>query len=198
MPNEKQQVAQFEFWWLNTWDILLAVYAGDPHLLPGREQLDARAAAVGGTSDMSSFTTREMDVLAEGFTTYRADDAHLSRSREVAISRFLPNLIRVEHNFQGRGQKYSRRPREDGGDPYESKLLTYCREALKRFRRGAPNLIDHIYLEICQRLDRLVHSDVSSPMRQSYTSLIADYNAHHPDARLPMLHVPSDDLPATW
>jgi hypothetical protein len=138
IPNLIQVRAQFEFWWFIMWDIFSAIYLTDSQHLPTREKLDRRAIAVGGTCEMSSFTDKEMEALSHAFTPYRVADFSTLRPSEIVNQYFLPNLISVERNFQGRGSRYATRPRTDGGDVHESKMLDHCAKAVRRLQRKSP------------------------------------------------------------
>jgi hypothetical protein len=195
--------SQFEFWWLNMWDVLLSVYMEDPGLLPGPDQLAARSVATGGTPEMSSYTDDEMERLDAGFDAYRTDDPPREFSF-VVHERFLPRLLEVEWNFQGNGPRYRSRPRTDGGDVHESKLLSHCEKALTHLERSTLDMIDRIYLAVCNRLEWLTHHQVGDPVSVFYRRLIAAYNSHHVAGPVRQLHVAVprrcdlDDEDATW
>lgn len=188
IPNLIQVRAQFEFWWLIMWDIFSAIYLTDSQHLPTREKLDRRAIAVGGTCEMSSFTGEEMEALSHAFTPYRVADFSTLRPSEIVNEYFLPNLIRVERNFQGHGSRYATRPRTDGGDVHESKMFDHCAKAVRRLQRKITGPIDLIYVYVCERLDWLSRNQPDNPVYVDYLSLIDFYNTNHPHAPATALH----------
>lgn len=188
IPNVEQVRSQFEFWWLNTWDILLSVYSGDATRLPAAGQLTARMVSVGGTPEMSSYTPDEMRRLNDGFAPYRDGPDPARSAREIIHERFLPSLIRVESYFQGNGPRYAARPRTDGGDIHESRMLGHCRRAHFQAGRGTAEIIDHIYLEVSHRLSWLASHRPSDGTYVAYTELVRAYNRNHPGTPSADLH----------
>lgn len=179
IPNGRQVVAQFEFWWLTLWDLLVSVYAEDSGLVPSSAQLADRTILVGGTTEMSSFTLEEMRQIDEGLAPYRDRDDPVRSSAEIIRERFLPNLIRVEWNFQGNGTRYSARPRTDGGDIHASKMLEYCDRAVAASADQSADPVTQIYLEVSSRLAWLAVHQTQDPTYVAYTKFIASYNANH-------------------
>ncbi|MFI5591262.1 YitT family protein [Amycolatopsis sp. NPDC051758] len=190
--------AQFTFWAYNTWDVVAAVYHDKPSLLPNRAILDERAANVGGTADMTSFTDAEMTALAEAFATYHSTPAAQLSASQVIDLHLVPALIEVELGFQGTSDRWPQRPRTDGGDVHESRLLTHCHTALERHRQGRARVTDQIYHRMCHRLDALTAAPpANDPLASRYEELIAAYNRNHPGERAPRLHVPLAEFAAT-
>jgi uncharacterized membrane protein YczE len=191
VPDEQLVRAQFEFWAQTLWDIACSVYHDDPRLLPDRGRLEERAVAVGGTKQMSSFTDTEMASVAAALDTYRAPGAVGLSGTDVVNTLFVPSLLEVELRFQGVGEKYPSRPRTDGGDVHESRLLGHCERALLRYRQGRPDTTNRIYLAVCQRLDGLPGLDAGEdPVAARYRELVVAYNRCHPGAEVAELHVP--------
>ena len=192
IEDQERIRAQFEFWWLNMFDILESVYAETPSRLPNLMTLRERAARVRATEDMPSFSDDEMERLGAEFEQHRSSQASTS-FRDVLRRSFLPNLVRVELNFQGLpgpGAKYSERPRTDGGDVHESKLLTYCKRAA---HHGLPpsDPVDIIYLGIRDHLEWLRDNDPSNETYLAYRKLVRAYNDNHPSATVTSLHIDS-------
>ena len=194
IPDPAQRQAQFQFWWDNLWDILTAVYTGTSEFLPARAELDDRAHAAGGHAGMSSFTDAEMAALARTIGLYRRRDA--GPGPDLVIDELLlPALIRVELGFQGHSMRYPERPRTDGGDVHESKLLRHCSRALERYQQHTQDIVDRIYRMICRRLSRLADSNPNDPIYARYRTLVSAYNANHPDRPVARLHVPYSVFP---
>lgn len=170
--------AQFEFWWLNMWDICSAILAGPTHL-PTRDVLEQRMTAVGGSPEMSSFTDDELSAVADAFGTYRNEDYSDALVTRVVNDHLLPNLIRVEMNFQGYGSRYAERPRTDGGDVHESKMIGHCATAVRRARTGPVDPFDRIYLAVNDRLDWLSRYEPESEVLADYRRLIAAHATNH-------------------
>ncbi|WP_410570381.1 YczE/YyaS/YitT family protein [Amycolatopsis sp. cmx-4-61] len=190
--------AQFMFWAHNTWDIAAAVYHANPGLLPDRATLDERAANLGGHADMTSFSDGEMTALAEAFATYRSTPGSQLSAAQVIDLHLVPVLIEVELAFQGTSDRFRQRPRTDGGDVHESRLLTHCHTALLRHRQGRARVTDQIYHRICHRLDSLAAAQPGTdPVAARYAELIAAYNRNHPAVQAVRLHVPLTEFPAT-
>jgi uncharacterized membrane protein YczE len=190
--------AQFMFWAHNTWDIAAAVYHDKPSLLPDRAVLDERADSVGGNADMSSFSDDEMTALAEAFATYHSTPASQLSAAQVIDLHLVPTLIEVELGFQGTSDRWPQRPRTDGGDVHESRLLTHCHTALQRHRQGRARVTDRIYHRICHRLDALTAAPQGNdPVASRYDELIAAYNRNHPAKQAARLHVPLTEFPTT-
>ncbi|WP_028927981.1 hypothetical protein [Pseudonocardia acaciae] len=185
--------SQFEFWWLNLWDILESVYTGSAEPLPSPEQLAARVVAVGGTERMSSYAAPELAHLNEGFAPYRDAGDPARTAREIILERFLPNLIRVERNFQGYGSRYRARPRTDGGDAHEAKLLGHCRRARKRVFSVPRDPVDQIYLEASARLTWLALHEPADATFLDYLQLVEAYNRNHVSEPLADLHAANPD-----
>lgn len=200
VPDAAQRRAQFEFWWFGMWDVLSAVYSGLPDYLPSRAELDDRVDAVGGTPEMSSFSEREMRRLARALAFYRRCDITVGPNVVVELL-LLPSMIRTELGFQGRSERYPARPRTDGGDVHESRLLTRCELALQHYHHGKADVVDRIYRQLCRQLSWLERVEPCNPVQVQYRELVDAYNATHPDhPRRARLHVPflefPDDEPA--
>lgn len=190
IPNPIQVRAQFEYWWLNMFDIFESVYAADPGRLPDDATLYQRMVAVGGDESMSSFTAAELSKLTtNGFSPYRTETRRLETYQDVVHRQFLPNLIRVELNFQGHGAKFPERPRTDDGDVHESRMLGHCVKAARRDPAHV-DTVDRIYLTVRLRLDWLERHNRKDPTYLAYQSLKAAYNDKHPTARVASLHKP--------
>ncbi|GAA5175188.1 hypothetical protein GCM10023321_80720 [Pseudonocardia eucalypti] len=179
ISNRQQVAAQFEFWWLTLWDLLVSVYAEDSRHVPSSARLADRMVLVGGTTEMSSFTPAEMRQIDEGLAPYRDQDDPAKSSAQIIWERFLPNLIRVEWNFQGNGARYPARPRTDGGDIHESKMLGYCDRAAAVSVDQASDPVNQIYLEVSRSLAWLAAHRPQDPTYAAYTRLIASYRANH-------------------
>jgi hypothetical protein len=195
VPDRAQREAQFEFWWHLMWDLAAAVYAGVPDFLPSRDEIDDRVRVCGGTPAMSSFTETEMARLARTIALYRRCDVALGP--DVVIELLLtPSIVRTELGFQGRSPRYPARPRTDGGDVHESRLLTRCELALRRYHEGHADIVDRIYRKVCHQLSWLERVEPYNPVQLQYRELIDAYNATHPD-RPPRhrLHVPIREFP---
>jgi hypothetical protein len=195
VPDAGQRQAQFEFWWRLMWDVFAAVYSGRPEYLPSRAELDDRVRECGGRPEMTSFTELEMRRLARTLGFYRRCD--VADGPDVVIELFLlPSMIRTELGFQGRSERYPARPRTDGGDVYESRLLTRCELALQQYREGKADIVDRIYRKMCRQLSWLDKVEPENPVRLQYQELVGAYNATHPD-RPPRqrLHVPFLEFP---
>ncbi|MFE3783997.1 hypothetical protein ACFXPA_38150 [Amycolatopsis sp. NPDC059090] len=183
IESANQVQAQFEFWWLNLWDILHSVYAGEPGLILSADDLARRAENVGGTPEMSSFTSEEMEKAAAGFSPYRAEETPWSYS-DVIRDHFLPSLIRVETNFQGLGARYSSRPRTDGSDVHESIMMRQCL-AVNR-EGGGP--VDLIYETVIKLLDWQESNAPHGRNHVTYRALVDAYNRCHPNSPVLALH----------
>lgn len=93
--------------------------------------------AVGGTPEMSSSTDDELSAVVDAFGMYREQDCSDALYTRVINDHLLPNLIRVELNFQGYGHRYAERPRTDGGDVHESRMIGHCATAARPRPDGA-------------------------------------------------------------
>ncbi len=184
--------AQFAFWARNIWDVIRSVYHDAPDLLPDRRRLDQRAAEVGGTREMTSFTDDELAALAAAFAYYRAPSSIRLSATDIVDTHLVPALLETELGFQGEGTRFVRRPRTDGGDVHESRMLGHCRKAAQRYRDGRPDVVNQIYRAVCARLDRAV--DDADPLASRYRDLVAAYNRCHPASALVRLHVPEDSF----
>ncbi|MBP2472448.1 hypothetical protein JOF53_001320 [Crossiella equi] len=194
MPNADQVRAQFEFWWRTMFDVFRAVQDDDLALLPSVRELRERMAHVGGEADMSSFTGEEMGRLAATLAEYRARTEKRLSAYDVIGGRFLPGMIRVEHNFQGVGARWTYRPREDGGDPHESRMLSYYRRLAGREQLDLPG---QVYAIAARRLDWLAEHEPAHPVHLAYRDLVNAYNANHPEAPVTRLHlVPGETVSA--
>ena len=187
--------AQFLFWSHNIWDIARSLVEHDPAVLPNRGLLDARAADVGAAPGMSSFNEPELAELAGAFEIYRTGVATTWAAAEVIDKLFVPQLLEVELGFQGLGARYPRRPRTDGGDKHESRMLGHCRTAHTRFARGKASITDVVYRQVCRRLDQLCGSTAAgTAVAGRYDLLIQLYNQRHPGSFVSLLHVPENDF----
>ncbi|OXM44260.1 hypothetical protein CFP71_40620 [Amycolatopsis thailandensis] len=185
--------AQFLFWAHNIWDVARSLVEHDSALLPDRELLEARAADVGAQPGMSSFSEPELAELAGAFEVYRTRYATTSAAAQVIDELFVPQLLEVELGFQGIGARYPRRPRIDGGDAHESRLLGHCRTAHTRYTQAKTSVTDLVYRQVCRSLDQL--RGCPSPTNAvvaRYDLLIRLYNQRHPGSSVPLLHIPAD------
>ncbi|WP_219152402.1 hypothetical protein [Amycolatopsis sp. TNS106] len=187
--------AQFLFWSYNIWDIAQSVLTNDPEALPDRSQLDDRARAAGARPGMSSFSEVELTSLAAAFESYRSTRPESLTAQVVVSERFLPHLLYVELGFQGHGDPYPARPRTDGGDEHESRLLRHCLTAHRHFSDATPSTTDQIYRQVCRRLDGLLLPPADRRNAATYTKLIESYNVRHPMATVTRLHVPERAFP---
>lgn len=185
--------AQFAFWARNIWDVIRSVYHDDPALIPDRRRLDQRAADVGGTREMTSFSDDELGALAAAFAFYRDRSSSRLSATEVVNTHLVPAIVNAELGFQGRGTRFVRRPRTDDGDVHESRMLGHCRKAARRYRDGRPDVVNQIYRAVCARLDRATGD--ADPLASRYRDLVAAYNRCHPDSTVARLHVPEDGFP---
>ncbi len=185
--------AQFAFWARNIWDVIRSVYHADPALIPDRRRLDQRAAELGGTPEMTSFTNDELGALAAAFGLYRTRSSVQLSATEIVDTYLVPAVVNAELGFQGEGTRFVRRPRTDGGDVHESRMLSHCGKSAQRYREGRPDVVNQIYRAVCARLDRA--TDVADPLASRYRDLVAAYNRCHPDATVARLHVPEDSFP---
>ncbi|MEU3625660.1 hypothetical protein BS329_38805 [Amycolatopsis coloradensis] len=192
VPDRALVRAEFSFWWHLTLELLGAAYTGQRQALPSRAELDGLMYASGGNPAMSPFSPEEMGPLARTIGFYRRTDLGTDPG-DVVEGLLLASIIRVEHGFQGRGERYPARPCTDGGDPHRSRFLRRCQAARDNFRASQADVDDRIYRALCRRLDRL---DTGDPVHHAYRALIEDYNRHHPDEPVNRLHVPADTFPA--
>ncbi|OLZ51651.1 hypothetical protein BS329_15405 [Amycolatopsis coloradensis] len=192
IPDPALISAQLEFWWLLMWDVLDAVRTRDHTHLPSRRDLLDRMNAVGGNQEMSSFTDEELTALDSALDLYRNAAADQLAGDVIAVTYFLPALLHVERGFQGAGTRFPARPRTDGGDVHDSLLLTHCRAARDRYRKGTTDITDRVYHAVCRHLDRAERDDTA--LHGSYRALVASYNRNHPQELEPRLHTPGDEF----